>query len=138
MQTQTLTSAFLCIAITEFLAGLATMSRAQWNGWLTVNELDGLLKDNSLVFPWSEDNHEHTIATCIHAEIQIPNLQSTNNGKLLHRDVLPTTSSQTSSRHKNSVITPLYNIYGNNSSTCLRLVITHLHFGVHFISDKYG
>lgn len=114
------------------------MSRAQSNGWLTVNELDDLLEDNILAFPWSEDNHEHTIATGIHAEIQIPNLQSMNNGKLPHRDGLPTTSSQTSFRHKHSVISSLYNIYGNSSSTWLRLAITHLHFGVHFLSEKYG
>jgi hypothetical protein len=57
------------------------MSRAQLNGWLTINELD------ALAFPWSEDNHEHIIGTGIHAGIQIPNLESMNNGKLLHHDV---------------------------------------------------
>jgi hypothetical protein len=106
-------------------------------GWLTVNEMGGLLKDTILAIPWSDDNHEHNIRTGIHAEIQIPNLQSTNNGKLLYRNILPTTSSQTTFRHKNSAITSL-NIYGYNSSTWLPLVITHLHLGVHFLSEKYG
>jgi hypothetical protein len=30
------------------------MSSAQPNGWLNVNELDGLFKGTILVFPWSE------------------------------------------------------------------------------------